>query len=362
MKECPHPGDIEGQFLVDVARAFVGGRGTLAAPEPMNWARLERLAAANRLMPVLMQVVDGRQIPACVHQRWTALQIGVDLHYQRARNAAIHVCGALQAAGIPSALTRGMALAEWVYREPSLRPMVDADVLVPSTARHRVLDALAGARFGTPKRLRSQFAYQVDGVVFEIHWCFLTPKRYRDIADWDAWFDRRVRLAAGADLYRLDATDELIALLLHGFVHHQLDPLQQWVDVALVSRSDAIDWDHFSRWVEDAGVGRMLWSALGMIDELLKLDLQQRCPPLRSEVARPGRGVLAAYVAPLLGQDCLASFLGRRRHLLWVAPDARRKFAQYLRFFSVDEMGALARAARPATWMTRPDGLNRPRA
>ncbi len=338
-------GGPEGEFLVAAAGAFVRSARVLSVPDAVNWSQLERLAAANRLMPIVLRMVGTADVPRNILQRWQSLQVGVELHYDRSKAAAVAVCGALQAARIPSALMRGMALAEWVYREPALRPMVDVDVLVPESARHRVVEALACEGLSLARRLRSQFVYQVNGVTFEIHWSFLTPRRYRGVAEWGQWLDRRVGIPGSPALHRLNASDELIALLLHGFIHHQLDNLQQWVDIAVVSQQESVDWDYVGRWCDNAGMGRVVWSALGMVNQLLNLGLQERCQHLRSRAGAISESVLLAYLAPLFGADSIRHFAVRRRHLLWVAPTPMRKAAQCLRFLGADEIRRLVRIA-----------------
>lgn len=336
---------VEGEFLLEAVAGFVRSFKTLSVPEGLNWGRLEQLAAANRLMPVVLKMARASDVPPNVIQRWRSLQIGVELHYHRSKTGAGMVCNALQAAGIPSVLTRGMALAEWVYRDPALRPMVDVDVLVPQFARNHVVDALARKGLSLARRLRSQFVYQVSGVTFEIHWSFLTPKRYRGVAEWGRWLDRRVAIPDAPALYRLNASDELIALVLHGFIHHQLDNLQQWMDIAIVSRQDSIDWDYIAGWCVKAGVGRVVWSTLGMVSQSLNLDLQGRSHPLRSEAGTVPESVLLAYLAPAFGEDSIRHFALRRRHLLWAAPTPLLKVAQCLRFLGADELRRLVRVA-----------------
>ena len=93
---------------------------------------------------------------------WTARQAGIDPHdhpalaplveatHQTAMASVLleraqrDVDVALRAAGIPALWLKGAALAHTVYPEPTLRPMVDLDVLVPYEQRERALEVVQG--------------------------------------------------------------------------------------------------------------------------------------------------------------------------------------------------------------------------
>jgi hypothetical protein len=171
-----------------------------------------------------------------------------------------------------------------------------------------------------------------------LHWSFLTPKRYREAADWSKWLDHRVQFPGEPALFHLSASDELLALVMHGFIHHELSSLLQWLDIALVSLDPSVDWDYIDRWCQVAGVSKIFWSTLGLVNSLLTLGLHQRCKVWNPEVTAPCPATSMAYFAPLFGVDSRWHLVRRRRHLLEVAPTRWLKLLQVLRFVSMDEL------------------------
>lgn len=351
-------GEPESELLILAAASFATHSSPPAVPPGLDWQRFERLASSNLLMPVVLRAIPRGLLPAIMVERWQALLIGSELHYQRAKRAAIQVCAALGGAEIPSALLRGMALAEWVYPEPVLRPMVDVDILVPRNAPPGLTKALAGCGYQPVLRLRSQFVYLVDGIVFELHWRFLTPKRYQAVADWDKWLDSRVQLPGQPALFHLAASDELIALVLHGFIHHELDSLLQYLDIALVAQDPSVDWEYIARWCREAGVSKLFWFVLTLVDSVFRLGLPPRCPAWEAEAHPLDPATADAYLAPLFGADSRWHLLRRKRQQLAMASTFKRKLLQTIRFISV---GELRQFCQPRTGIaTRPTPMKNP--
>ena len=144
----------------------------------------------------------------------------------------------LRAAGIPTLVLKGAALADTIYPDIAQRPMVDIDLLVRPADRDRGRAALeaAGYRFLPEPRQRfspfdTEFTGEMgfrrgEGRLVELHW-ELTPSEWlRRLAALEAealWQEARPFEVSGVQAYQLSIRDTLLHLCLHlsahGFVH-----------------------------------------------------------------------------------------------------------------------------------------------
>jgi hypothetical protein len=334
----------EAEFICSVLRSFV--REAVAPPVPpgLAWDRVERLAARNLVMPILLDVLNAEVIPATVRQRWEPLVIGTEIHHARAQRAAAKLCRILEAEGIPSVVLRGMALTSWVYRDPALRPMVDVDVLIPAEARYLLTEVLAWHGIEPAKTLRSQIVYCFEGVVFEIHWSLLTPKRYRRIGNTSLWIASRIKIPLDDGmLFRLSSENELLDLVCHSFIHHELRNLLQAVDIAMVSNLEGIDWQYVFEWCRNARVTRLVWFVLSFVDRLFDLGLVARLASLGISYSGLKKSGFEAYQCRLFGEDSRLHHLRRKANLIAVAESPVVRLRQMLRFLSLDEIGSIIR-------------------
>ncbi|MFN8027385.1 MAG: nucleotidyltransferase family protein [Acidimicrobiia bacterium] len=176
------------------------------------------------------------------------------------------VAGVLHGAGVEIVVLKGAALAETVYPEPELRPMVDVDVLVP-TARVRdaigVLVAAGWTLQGELPQHHVRRGQEVDlrgpaGEKLDLHWhlhpAVVVPGE-ESTSD-EEFFARSLPFpAAGPGARMLEPTDQLFHVLLHGSTNGwPAHPL--WVaDAAmLVDHVDTFDGDRFTALARDHGM------------------------------------------------------------------------------------------------------------
>jgi hypothetical protein len=150
----------------------------------------------------------------------------------------IRALQALHAAGIPTIVLKGAALADTIYPTIAHRPMVDIDLLVRPADRDRGRAALesAGYRFLPEPRQRfspfdTEFTGEMgfrrgEGCLVELHW-ELTPSEWlRRLAALDTealWQEARPFEIGGVGAHQLSIRDTLLHLCLHlsahGYVH-----------------------------------------------------------------------------------------------------------------------------------------------
>src|SRR5258708_7668498 len=133
---------------------MAGGASTLPALlDQVNWQKL--LAATSRdLYPYLCfslePCMEGREVPL----EWEALRTARRLtavDNLRFRHELTSIIAALTEAGIPALALKGIVLAYAAYKDPSLRPMMDLDLLVPLGEREHAIGVLRKLEFGYPQ-------------------------------------------------------------------------------------------------------------------------------------------------------------------------------------------------------------------
>jgi Uncharacterised nucleotidyltransferase len=135
---------------------MAGGAATLPALlDQVNWQKL--LAATSRdLYPYLCfslePCMEGREVPP----EWEALHTARRLtavDNLRLRHELTRITAALTEAGIPALALKGIVVAYAAYKDPSLRPMMDLDLLVPPRERENAIGVLRELEFGHPQGL-----------------------------------------------------------------------------------------------------------------------------------------------------------------------------------------------------------------
>lgn len=144
-----------------------------------EWDQLLAGVAHHRLSGLLLGAVEAGALPAGAEQgrRATALHAAAVRITLLAERVLLDAAVALDAARIPLRVLKGAAHAHLLYADPTLRPFIDADVLVPPACFGDALSTLgrAGwspvlpelrpgfrARFGKAATLRSEGRPEVD--------------------------------------------------------------------------------------------------------------------------------------------------------------------------------------------------------
>ena len=334
--------DYEVDYLCRLLGNFIKKSEPPVPSHSIDWPHLEKMAAHNLVMPIVYYSIGDSILPLKCNQRWNQQAIGIELHHARARAATLKLCRILENEGIPTVVLRGMALAQWLYPSPALRPMVDVDILVAPNARHTLPTILEKWGLLPILVLRSQFVYKIDEVVFEIHWSFLTPKRYRDTIDAAGWLDLRRPLPGWEGMvFGLSPENELIELVCHSFIHHELESLLSLVDIGLAASLDGLDWRYISDWCDKHSVGRLFWFTIAFVDVLFSLGLSQRTELAEVRLPLIQKRTFEAYWTPLFAKDTRTHFFHRKLNLLHVAETPMIKLRQVIRLLDVNKLGRL---------------------
>lgn len=192
-------------------------------------------AAGESLLPLLFQ----ESIVAGALPRHRAMLRLYQARAAKLRTAARLVCELL--CDVPFIVMKGADYADRLYGDPSLRPMLDVDILVPRDRMNDIHAILTRNEFtesfsgGAVTRLSSynERSYVGHDVGVDVHHSFIQRVRHR--IDYDAiWRER--------ESYTLDGVDASRLSPLHAFLYHAVSmakdeftsPLIRYVDLYLM--------------------------------------------------------------------------------------------------------------------------------
>jgi hypothetical protein len=206
-----------------------------------------------------------------------------------ARNALLvreltRVLGVLDRAGVPAAPLKGVALANLLYGDITLRVCSDIDVLIP---RHAVSAAVAALRVegylaenelwasASEKELvldsDIETAFRrgdhAAAPLVDLHWDIARRWRGDSKALDDLWAEASRTTFWGVGAYRLSPEWELLYLAAHA-VRHRWRVLKWLVDIHDYASSQVVDWDRLAAKADNLGWGRALRLTLGLSREL----------------------------------------------------------------------------------------------
>lgn len=242
------------RMLLEFLR-YTGGPAAAARVRglpPQAWDEIIALARRHGVSPLLQRALRKGDALADVPER-------VRTHFEEERRATAldnlrnygefqRIARALRERGIPVIALKGLQLAELVYRDISLRPMGDLDILVPLAQVEPAVATLLTLEYESENSLPGGYDVALThrrlGILVEVHWALAQPTEPYIPRIEDIW-----RLAVPVRLGDADA--HVMApefLLLHVCVHlayHHLFAfdLRALCDIAEIVRAyPALDW------------------------------------------------------------------------------------------------------------------------
>jgi hypothetical protein len=231
---------------------------------------------------------SGPAIPPLVTDRVKHARIASAAMYLLQRQTLCTTSAALDAAGIAYAVIKGGGLRERLYTDPSLRPMDDLDILVPTEQRDAALQALTRSGMKPlidPRNLSHEVAVFDGHVHVDLHWRLFRPGRSRfELAA--TLLERRGQRSR---LWVLDDSANLLVMLVHpAFAKHVCGPaakLIRLVELDRLIREGQPDWEWTLAVVSRAGLRTAAWSTLHWLRAMLDTQVDEEV--LRR--LRPGR-------------------------------------------------------------------------
>jgi hypothetical protein len=248
----------DGHFRLWLAKADLDAgldEGSFALL-PMLWANLSRLGIEDPLMPRMKGIVRNSWVRSA-----------------RRAAAAGELLEALAGADVRTMVIKGLPLSLAYYDSPSLRPMIDFDVAVPSDRAEQASRIFAGLGYvparcdwAVDRAIRHALVHRhPDKGEADLHWHILfdSPGRETDAWFWDA---AEPMLVAGTPTLRPCATDLLVHAIVHGLRWNGTMALQWIPDCAAILRSGArIDWARLAAFAHRHRLSRRMFTGLGCL-------------------------------------------------------------------------------------------------
>lgn len=237
----------------------------------------------------LPQLVDAAALPAGVRETLSLASRGAVLRHLQRHAVLRRLTEALDAAGVPFVVLKGVALAHVAYPSPALRSMGDIDLWTLPEHLEAAAMAVLGAGMHYPERLQSRMAaadrleekstrvFESDQgeVVLELHSVVQSM-----VTAAPGWSDAAWARAAERDLGGVRARvphpeDMLTHLAVHCGSHHRFEMgLRPLLDVALWLEATADDCDAAALAEQWKRYGCATWNylTLALVRELLGAD------------------------------------------------------------------------------------------
>jgi len=228
---------------------------SLAHRADLDWNSVRKVAEAQGVVPLLDHLLRGQDIvPAEVERFFRSARTRLVWRDTFLGHELAAVVVQMEAAGIEVMLLKGAALANTVYGDAALRPMIDLDLLVRERDVPDALQVLGslGHRPIAPTVYRSEVIFRKRGrttIPVELHWHLFVLPYYQHTLRMDWFWQTALPVTIGsASAWMLGPEAQLLFLCGHMRLHHadMIEPSLIWLhDVAEVISlyRDQIDWD-----------------------------------------------------------------------------------------------------------------------
>lgn len=258
----------------------IGGLQSLRAED---WDDLLQQAEHHQVTPLLHRALQERQtaLPVDVRERLELSCFGTAAGNAKLFLELAAVLESLRAAEVPVLALKGAHLAEIVYRDVTLRPMGDVDLLVRRADLPRAEQVLLGLGYRpqtVPGGIQDYSAHRhlppfvkAGAVPIEIHRSIDESGCFQIYAE-GLWERARIVRIAGVEALVLSPEDLLLHLCLHtAFQHGFRAPLRQIYDIVAVidHHGPELDWRGLVRAAETSGLSKVCYYALAVAESLL---------------------------------------------------------------------------------------------
>lgn len=278
------------ELILGILRAESDGRCKeyLESLSEENWGGIIRQSLRHCIAPLLyhrlMTNFRGVCVPDGVMSRLKVVNL-----YCTARNIRFYheIDRLLKSLGdsVPVLLLKGVHLAAFVYRDISLRSMVDLDILVRKADLHvvaRTMRKLGYTRSMEDPDHPFHVAYMdsTKTVNLEIHWDICSepaPPTVLDIEE--LWRDSRLEVLKGNQIRVLRPEHLLLHICLHDAVQHSyFFGLKTFCDIDAIIRRyrEEIDWDMVVSCARQWSITKSSYLTLLLARELMDVNVPER--------------------------------------------------------------------------------------
>jgi hypothetical protein len=306
--------------------------------QPLAWGAIVEQAQNHGVFPTIarnLRRLGWPQVPAEIRRE---LEDSERLNALRNTLLGRGLRGILErfaGAGIPVIPLKGVALAESLYGDVSLRVCSDVDILVPGRAVAEAIELLQADGFSGADRYHAGAA-GIDLLVrSNMEYCLASPRaslRYVLELHWDIawrwradsemvdhlWADARPGAVLGADAWALSPEWELLYLALHA-ARHRWSALKWLVDIHQICVRGGLDWAGVEDRARRFGLERALHLTLGACRAVLGTPLPPALPrhaaPRRLRVLRAAPVTIGGWAETLSAVRLLVGPVDKLRYL-----------------------------------------------
>lgn len=282
----------EGALFKVFASGSLEQVGALDTIDPAGWSRAVEDAQQHQCAPmfrrrlaelgILDQMSDDAQRLLTRSALDTTVQNlrGTHQLYELAREMR----------GVPLIALKGACLARTCYRDVSLRPMRDLDVLVRECDLGAARQALGRLGYRQDLRIDPDLNPMHDPPYFkqgaihiELHRTLLDDRDGFAI-DYSALWSRASSVKDIPGLFYLSLEDQLLHVCLHAGYHHRFDiGLYAFIDIAMLARCSGLDWAAFIASAREWNAARCVFLTL----ETARIMAAAEIPPAVLTALRP---------------------------------------------------------------------------
>lgn len=244
-----------------------------------RWNNLTDQATRHGVAPLLHRalLLGGRlpQIPSAAVTKLAAERQITALDNLRNFSEFGRVARALQAHSIPMIALKGMHLADLVYRDISLRPMSDIDILVPFVQVDAAVEVLVSLGYLQNSKLASGYDIGLTAprleILLELHWNLAAPSEPCTPPIDEIWRTAVQARIADADVLVMTPEFLLLHVCAHLAYHHlfALD-FRALCDIdEIVHSTPQFDWEFLIDRAQHGNMARGVAAALRMAREQL---------------------------------------------------------------------------------------------
>jgi len=239
-----------------------------------DWDEVIQQSIEHRVAPLFFdRFKTNTHVPIEVLQRLQAIYYQNALRNTRLYSELSKILGALESEGIPIIVLKGAALAELIYQNIALRPMVDVDLLAKSEDMRRIDKVLLQLGYKShsvysnhPLQWGRHTPYTNKVINVEVH-----PELDDFPPNLSPWINLSPEKIASNDAFILGPEHFLLHLCLHLDTHFAKGEAQLiwWCDIIeiLEHYREKVNWDYVIRTAKEHQIGGVIHRTLHVINE-----------------------------------------------------------------------------------------------
>jgi hypothetical protein len=325
----------------------------------LNWNLILEYADAQQITPLLFYHLKAYPIPPEVLDIFKVKSKTVQSLNLVRYTLLLRILKAFNEAEIEVILLKGIALAQFVYQNISLRPMNDLDFLIHPQDRFKVAALMKSRGFLVYNEAGEIIAVKPEALL-EFHYEF-DPWITFSFDEQSFWHNARKINFNEVFAYLLDPEDFLLSLILHRAYHHGMAniSLRDIADIEALCAAFPPDWEKFIERVKSRKICSLVYHYIYYLKRFFKISVPGEVLNALQPFLEPRLNKILINHLPQtwsftqeddwLADDWLASI----RILQWKMASGLKYKLKFIRlaFFPPLDHLALKYKLRPGSWL-----------